>query len=55
MSELAINVRSFRDFLKTFKKSCNIKRMRNKYKIIFIGQSRIDTGEVSREIYSGFV
>ena len=57
-NELAINVRRglcFKDFLKTFQKSWNIKRMRNKYSITFIGESEIDTGGVSREFYSGFV
>ena len=57
-NELAINVRGgfcFKDFLKTFQKSWNIKRMRNKYSITFIGDLGIDTGGVSRKFYSGFV
>ena len=32
-----------------------LKRMRNKYSIIFIRESGINTGGVSREFYSGFV
>ena len=57
-NELTINVRKgfcFKDFLKTFQNSWNIKRMRNKYSITFIEESGIDTGGVSREFYSGFV
>ena len=57
-NELTINVRKgfcFKDFLKTFPNSWNIKRMRNKYSITFIEESGIDTGGVSREFYSGFV
>ena len=56
--ELAINVRRgfcFKDFLKTFKKSWNIKRMYNKYSITFIRESGIGIGGVSRKFYSGFV
>ena len=57
-NELTINVRRglcFKDFLKTFQKSWNIKRMRNKYSITFIRESGIDTGGVCLEFYSGFV
>ena len=57
-NELAINVRRgfcFKNFLKTFQKSWNIKRMRNKYSITFIGELVIDTGEVFQKFYSGFV
>ena len=57
-NELALNVRRgfcFKDFLKTFQKSWNIKKMRKKYSITFIGASGIDTGGVSREFYLGFV
>ena len=49
-NELTINVRRgfcFKDFLKTFQKSWNIKRMRNS--ITFIGESGINTGGVSRQ------
>ena len=49
-NELTINVRRgfcFKDFLKTFQKSWNIKRMRNS--ITFIGESGINTGGVSRK------
>ena len=56
-NELAINARRgfcFKDFLKTFQKNWNIKRMRNKYSITFIGESGVDTGGVSRKFYSGF-
>ena len=51
-NELAINVKRqfcFKDFLKTFQKSWNITRMRNKYNITFTGASGIDTGGVSQE------
>ena len=47
-NELAINARRgfcFKDFLKTFQKNWNIKRMRNKYSITFIGESGVDTVE----------
>ena len=47
-NELTINVRRgfcFKDFQKTFQKSWNIKRMRNKYNITFVGESGIDTGK----------
>ena len=57
-NELAINARRgfcFKDFLKTFQKNWNIKRMRNKYSITFIGESGVDTGGVSRKFYSGFI
>ena len=57
-NELAINARRgfcFKDFLKTFQKNWNIKRMRNKYSITFIGESGVNTGGVSRNIYSGFI
>ena len=57
-NELTIYVRRgfcFKDFLKTFQESWNIKRMRNKYSITFIGASGIDTGGVSQELYSGLV
>ena len=57
-NEVTINVRRgfcFKDFLKTFQKRWNIKRMRNKDSITFIGESGIDTGGVSPEFYSGFV
>ena len=57
-NELTINVRRgfcFKDFQKTFQKSWNIKRMRNKYNITFVGESGIDTGGVSLEFYSDFV
>ena len=40
-NELVINIRGgfcFKNFLKIFQKSWNIKRMRNKYSITFIGE-----------------
>ena len=57
-NELVINIRRgfcFKNFLKIFQKSWNIKRMRNKYSITFIGDSGIDTRGVSQKFYSGFV
>ena len=57
-NKLTINVRRgfcFKAFLKTFRKSWNIKRMRNKYSRTFIGESGIDTERVSSEFYSDFV
>ena len=57
-NELVINVRRgfcFKDFLRTFQKSSNIKRMCNKYSITFMRKSGIDAGGVSREFNPGFI
>ena len=55
-NELQIHVRRgfcFADFLKTFRKPYNAKKKSYRYIVIFIGESGIDTGGVSREFYSG--
>ena len=54
-SELQIHVRRgfcFADFLKTFRKPYNAKRKSYRYIVIFIEESGIDTGGVSRKFYS---
>ena len=53
-NELTINVRRgfcFKDFLKTFQKSWNIKRMHNEYSITFIGES----GMIQEEFLENFI
>jgi len=43
----------FEDFRKHFNKKWNNKKKNCRYEILFLGESGVDTGGVSREFYSG--